>query len=44
MYCNTCENTADIFTKHLGKIKFELFREILGVEINPFSIKRETWK
>jgi hypothetical protein len=44
MYCNTCENTADIFTKPLGKIKFELFREMLGVEVNPFCIKGETWK
>ena len=35
MYCNTCENTVDIFTKPLGKIKFELFREMLGVEVNP---------
>jgi hypothetical protein len=44
MYCNTCENTANIFAKPLGKITFELFREILGVELNPFSIKGETWK
>jgi hypothetical protein len=44
MYCNTSENVADIFTKPLGKIKFELFREMLGVEVNPFSIKGETWK
>jgi hypothetical protein len=44
MYCNTCENTADIFTEPLGKIKFELFREMLVVEFNPFSIKGETWK
>ena len=44
MYCNTSENAADIFTKPLGKIKFELFREMLGVEVNPFSIKGETWK
>ena len=34
---NTCENTVDIFTKPLGKIKFELFREMLGVEVNPLS-------
>jgi hypothetical protein len=32
MYCNTCENVVDIFTKPLGKIKFELFREMLGVK------------
>jgi hypothetical protein len=44
MYCNTCENAADIFTKPLGKIKFELFREMLGVGVNSFSIKGETWK
>jgi KUP system potassium uptake protein len=44
MYCNTCENTADIFTKPLGKIKFEQFREMLGLEVNTFSIKGETWK
>jgi hypothetical protein len=44
VYCNTSENAADIFTKPLGKIKFELFREMLGVEVNPFSIKGETWK
>jgi hypothetical protein len=31
MYCNTSENVVDIFTKPLGKIKFELFREMLGV-------------
>ena len=44
MYCNTNENVVDIFTKPFGKIKFELFREMLGVEVNPFSIKEETWK
>ena len=44
MNCNTSENAVDIFTKPLGKIKFELFREMLGVEVNPFSIKGETWK
>jgi hypothetical protein len=42
VYCNTCENAVDIFTKPLEKIKFELFREMLGVEVNPFSIKGET--
>jgi hypothetical protein len=26
LYCNTCENLVDIFTKPPGKIKFELFR------------------
>jgi hypothetical protein len=44
MHCNTSENAADIFTKPLGKIKCELFREILGVGVNPFSSKGETWK
>jgi hypothetical protein len=44
MYCNISENVADIFTKPLVKIKFELFSEMLGVEVNPFSIKGETWK
>ena len=44
MYCNTSENAADIFTKTLGKIKFELFREMLGVEVNSFSIKGKTYK
>jgi hypothetical protein len=29
MYCNTSENVANIFTKPLGKIRFELFRDIL---------------
>ena len=42
MYCNARENVADIFTKPLGKIKFELFIEMLGVDVNPFSIKGET--
>jgi hypothetical protein len=31
MYCNTSENGVDIFTNPLGKIKFELFREMLDV-------------
>ena len=39
MYCNTSENVANIFTKPLGKLKFDPFREMLGVEVNPFSIK-----
>jgi len=41
VYCNTCDNVADIFTKPLGKIKFEIFREMLGIFVNPFSIKGE---
>ena len=36
IYCNTDENMADIFTKPLGKAKFEVFREMLGVVENPF--------
>jgi len=40
-YCNTFENVVDIFSKPLGKIKFKFFREILGVEINPFTSKGE---
>ena len=43
-YCKTCDNMADIFTKPLGCIKFELFRGMLGVQGNPFSIKGESWK
>eukprot|EP00253_Pinus_taeda_P028116 PITA_28116 len=35
-YCNNCNNAADIFTKALGRIKFELFREVLGISMNPF--------
>jgi hypothetical protein len=31
VYCNTNENMADIFTKPLGKTKYELFRCKLGV-------------
>eukprot|EP00253_Pinus_taeda_P033215 PITA_33215 len=32
VYCNT---------KPLGKIKFDIFREMLGIFVNPFSIKGE---
>eukprot|EP00253_Pinus_taeda_P004089 PITA_04089 len=35
-YCNSCDNVADIFTKPLSRIKFELFREVLGICVNPF--------
>ena len=38
-YCKTCDNMADIFTKPLGRVKFELFRRMLGVQDNPFSIR-----
>lgn len=41
-YCNACEDATDIFTKPLGKIKFKLLREMLGVEFNPLSIKGGT--
>lgn len=40
-YCNSCDNMVDIFTKPLGRLKFELFRDTLGVFNNPFSIKGE---
>jgi len=40
-YCNTCDNVADIFTKPLAKVKFQMFREMLGIFVNPFSIKGE---
>ena len=40
-HCNACDNAANIFTKPLGRIKFELFREMLGVLVNPSSIKGE---
>lgn len=30
-YYNSCNNIADIFTKPLGRLKFELFKNILGV-------------
>eukprot|EP00253_Pinus_taeda_P002194 PITA_02194 len=39
-YCNSCDNATGIFTKPLGRIKFELLREMLGVHVNPLSIKR----
>eukprot|EP00253_Pinus_taeda_P004999 PITA_04999 len=38
-YCKTCDNVADIFTKPLAWVKFQLFRGMLGVQENPFSIK-----
>ena len=41
VYCKTCDNVAEIFTKPLGKIKFEMFRQMLGILLNPFSIKVE---
>ena len=36
VFCNTKDNMADIFTKPLGKLKFEVFRSKLGVVENPF--------
>eukprot|EP00253_Pinus_taeda_P032914 PITA_32914 len=36
IFCNTKDNVADIFTKPLGKIKFEFFRSQLGIVENPF--------
>lgn len=38
-YCNTCDNVVDIFNKPLGRIKFEIFRDMLPIFFNPFSIK-----
>lgn len=34
-YCNTNENVADIFTKPLGKVKFEMCRNKLYIVENP---------
>eukprot|EP00253_Pinus_taeda_P009302 PITA_09302 len=34
-YCNTSENVADIFTKPLGKAKFEICRNKLYIVENP---------
>ena len=36
VFCNNKDNMADIFTKTLGKLKFEVFRSKLGVVENPF--------
>ena len=36
VFYNTKDNMVDIFTKHLGKLKFEVFRHKLGVVENPF--------
>jgi hypothetical protein len=36
IFCNTNDNVADIFTKPLGKLKFEVFRSKLGVVENLF--------
>ena len=41
VYCKTCDNVAEIFTEPLGKIKFEMFRDMLGIFMNHFSIKGE---
>eukprot|EP00253_Pinus_taeda_P036121 PITA_36121 len=38
-YCKTCDNMADIFIKPVEHVKIELFRGMLGVQDNPFSIK-----
>ena len=35
-YYSTSENVADIFTKPIGRIHFEDFRQKLGVVNNPF--------
>jgi hypothetical protein len=31
----TKDNTADIFTKNLGRLKFEKFKRQLGIEFSP---------
>jgi hypothetical protein len=31
----TKDNTADIFTKNLGRLKFEKFKQQLGIELHP---------
>jgi hypothetical protein len=31
----TKDNTADIFTKNLGCLKFEKFKQQLGIELHP---------
>jgi hypothetical protein len=36
MYCNTNENMDDIFTKPLGKTKFVICRDMLGIIENSF--------
>jgi len=38
-YCNTSDNLGDIFTRPIGRVKFELFRGMLSVQNNHFSIK-----
>jgi hypothetical protein len=36
IFCNTNDDVVDIFTKPLGKLKFEVFRSKLGVVENLF--------
>ena len=36
IFCNTNDNVVDIFTKPLGKVKFEVFRSKLGCLENMF--------
>jgi hypothetical protein len=31
LYCNTNDNVVDIFTKPLGKAKFVIYRDIIGI-------------
>lgn len=40
-YCKTYDNMTDMFIKPLGHVKSELFKRMLGVQDNPFSIKGE---
>ena len=36
VYYSTSENVADIFTKPLGKMNFEIFRQQLSIAQNSF--------
>jgi len=36
VYCNTNDNVRYILTKSIGKVKFEIFRDKLGVVNNTF--------
>jgi hypothetical protein len=40
-YIQTDEQMAYIFTKALGRQKFEKFRDQMGLRKNPFLAKRE---
>ena len=36
MYCKTSENMVDIFTKPLGKTKFIIYKDMLGIMKKTF--------